>query len=528
MSPRAVSAADGEARPRAAGILLPLFSLRGSRDWGIGEFGHVPAFCRWLAAAGHSVLQMLPVTEVASGERSPYAALTAFALDPVYLSLDAVEDFAASGGETALPAAARTALARARAGTGIDYDAVRVAKQAALELAFRRFLDSEWRRSSERAHALRTFRTREATWLEDYALFRVLAEERGGVPWPRWEPALRARDPQVLAAARTATEERRLFHVYVQWLAATQWAAARAGANAAGVCLKGDLPFVVARDSADVWVRQAEFRLDVSLGAPPDAFNTAGQDWGLPVYRFDAMAADDYAWLRARTAWTSALFDAVRLDHVVGFYRQYVIAPDGTAGFEPAAEAKQQVLGDRLLRITQEAAAGTQLVGEDLGVVPSFVHASLARFGIPGYRVLRWEADAGVFRDPRTYPACSVATSGTHDTTPLATWWEAEIDAAARRALAAVPVFAALERADADFTPAVHAALLDGLYAAGSALVVIPLPDAYGGRERINVPATTGAANWDYRMPWDVERPAGDAEALGARLAALAARHGRA
>jgi 4-alpha-glucanotransferase len=277
-----------------------------------------------------------------------------------------------------------------------------------------------------------------------------------------------------------------------------------------------------------VWVRQQEFRLDVALGAPPDAFNTAGQDWGLPVYRFEVMAADGHAWLRARAARTAALFDAVRLDHVVGFYRQYVITADGTAGFVPAADAEQRVLGEGLLRITQAAAAGTQLVGEDLGVVPPFVHASLARLRIPGYRVLRWEADTGVFRDPRTYPACSVATSGTHDTAPLATWWEEELDAAARQALAAVPPFAALARADARFTPAVHAALLDGLYAAGSALVVIPLPDAYGGRERINVPATTGMTNWDYRMPWTVESlAAGDAEALRARLVALAARHGR-
>jgi 4-alpha-glucanotransferase len=523
-----VSAADGGIRRRAAGILLPLSSLRGARDWGVGEFGHVPAISRWLSAAGHRVLQLLPVTEVAPGERSPYAALTAFALDPVYLSLDAVEDFVAAGGETALPAAARAALAAARASSGIDYDAVRVAKQAALEIGFRRFRDTEWRGSSERAHALRAFLGREATWIEDYALFRVLAEERGGVPWPRWEPALRARDPVALAAARAATEERRLFHVYVQWIAAAQWAAARAGAGAAGVCLKGDLPFVVARDSADVWERQGEFRLDVSLGAPPDAFNTAGQDWGLPVYRFAAMAAGNHAWLRARAARTAALFDAVRLDHVVGFYRQYVIAPDGSAGFEPASETEQRALGEELVRITQEAAADTQLVGEDLGVVPPFVRASLARLGIPGYRVLRWEADAGVFRDPRTYPTSSVATSGTHDTTPLATWWEEELDSAARQALAAVAPFATLARADARFTPAVHAALLDGLYAAGSALAVIPLPDAYGGRERINVPATTGPTNWDYRMPWGVERlDHGAAEALRARLAALAARHGR-
>jgi len=152
----------------------------------------------------------------------------------------------------------------------------------------------------------------------------------------------------------------------------------------------------------------------------------------------------------------------------------------------------------------------------------------LARLGIPGYRVLRWEDDAGVFRDPAAYPVHSVATTGTHDTSSLAAWWEDELRDDARRALARVSAFAPLAGASATFTPAVHAGLLDGLYAAASDLVVLPLPDAYGGRERINVPATVGPANWGYRMPWAVEELAGGAaEALADRLRALAERHER-
>jgi 4-alpha-glucanotransferase len=139
--------------------------------------------------------------------------------------------------------------------------------------------------------------------------------------------------------------------------------------------------------------------------------------------------------------------------------------------------------------------------------------------------VLRWEDDGGVFRDPAAYPRRSVATSGTHDTSSLATWWEDELGDGPRRALADVPAFAALRGAGRAFTPDVHAALLDGLYAAASDLVVIPFPDAYAGRERINVPATTGPHNWDYRLPAfsDAER-----EVIRARLYALATCHGRA
>jgi 4-alpha-glucanotransferase len=169
------------------------------------------------------------------------------------------------------------------------------------------------------------------------------------------------------------------------------------------------------------------------------------------------------------------------------------------------------------------------VIGEDLGVVPSFVRKSLALLDVPGYRVLRWEEDDGKFRDPAAYPVRSVATTGTHDTSTLASWWEEELDDAARRELAGVPAFTPLATAGARFTPAVRDALLDGLYAAASELVVIPFADAHGGRERINAPATVGPTNWAYRLPWTVEElDVGAADALGARLEALVKRHRRA
>jgi 4-alpha-glucanotransferase len=285
---------------------------------------------------------------------------------------------------------------------------------------------------------------------------------------------------------------------------------------------------MVSKNSADVWPRPEEFDLAATIGAPPDAFNAEGQDWGLPPYRWEVMAKNNYAWLCARAGETATLFDAFRLDHVVGYYRQYVIGPDRTGAFQPPAEGAQIGLGERLLTKVIAAAGTTQAIGEDLGVVPGFVRRSLTALGIPGYRVLRWENDGDVFRDPRAYPPLSVATTGTHDTSALAVWWDTELTDDQRRALAAVPAFAALEGAGRDFTPAVHEALLDGLYAAGSRLAVLPFPDAYGGRERINVPATVDDGNWSYRMPWAVEElGGGPAEAVRTRLATLAARHER-
>jgi len=514
---------------REAGILLPLFSVRGQRDWGIGEIADLAPLVRWVAAAGHGLLQLLPIVETSPGERSPYAALSAFAIDSIYLALREVEDFVAAGGEEALAPGDRVRLEAARGYANIDYDAVRGVKRRALEIAFERFLAAEWHGGSVRAAAFERFRAAEADWLGDYSLFRACKESRGEQPWTAWEPPLRDREPAAVAAAGRQLERNRLFHEYVQWLAAEQWSAARRAAAEVGVRLKGDLPFMVAGDSADVWARPHEFDLGCNVGAPPDAFNERGQDWGLPVYRWDAMAATDFHWLRGRVARAARLFDAVRVDHVVGYYRIWILCPGADGRFLPDDEAVQLALGERLLGVALAAAGGTQIIAEDLGTVPPFVRRSLAALGIPGYRVLRWEEDAGVFRDPTSYPRLSVATSGTHDTTTLAAWWSDELGEAGRRALAAVPPFAALCDAGAEFTPAVHAALLEGVYAAGSDLVVIPLQDAYGGRERINVPATVGPQNWGYRMPWTVEELGGGASAAVAeRLRSLAVHHGRA
>jgi len=517
-----------EAGRREAGLLIPLFALRDARDWGIGDIGLLGPFAAWAAAAGHHVLQLLPLGEMPPGERSPYAAVSAFAIDPIYLAPGELEDFVAAGGETALGHDDRTTLAATRSRPGIDYDAVRRLKRRALEIAWARFRRTEWAGASARVRAFRSFREEHARWLADYALFRACQDEQGWRSWRAWERGLGERTPVAMDAARAAYADLCLFHEYVQWQAAEQWARARRAAQLVAVRLAGDLPFMVALNAADVWAHQTEFVLDASLGAPPDAFNAAGQEWGLPPYRWDVIAAGGFAWPRHRGAHAAALYDVVRIDHVVGFYRMYVIAPGQEAGFVPAGEDEQLALGERLLTVLREAARGMGVLGEDLGVVPPFVRQSLTRLGVPGYRVLRWESDGDMFRDPRTYPALSVATTGTHDTSALATWWTDELDAGWRRALAAVPGFAPLADAGASFTPAVHAALLDGVYAAGSDLVILPFQDAYGGRERINLPATVGSTNWDYRLPWTVAELDGDAgRSLREQLRALCRRHGR-
>ena len=236
---------------------------------------------------------------------------------------------------------------------------------------------------------------------------------------------------------------------------------------------------MVSGHSADVWARQHEFDLDSSVGTPPDAFSATGQDWGLPAYRWDVVAAGGCSWLRDRARRAAELYDGFRIDHLIGFYRTFVRRSDGTAGFVPIDEAEQRAQGERLLTVFSES--GASLIGEDLGTVPDFLRVSLAERGIPGMKVMRWERDwhaAGQpFLDVTAYPPVSVATSGTHDTETLAEWWD-NADPREREAVLALPLMrdAGLSRRYAVFGSHVSDALLEALFVSGSRLLILPNP----------------------------------------------------
>jgi 4-alpha-glucanotransferase len=523
-------------RERRAGILVPLFSIPSSRSWGIGEIGDLEPLTAWLAQAGQRLLLMLPINETPPTDPSPYSALSAMAIDPQFISLHAVEDFAAIGGEGALDAAQRSRLAQVRGAHAIDYPAVRELKHRALRRSFAHFRDTVWTSRTARAARFQAYVSDQSWWLEDYALFRALRAHHDR-PWMEWPAPVRDREPAALEAARSELADEVLFRQYGQWIAGEQWAQARA--NAKGVALLGDLPFVVSGDSADVWARQDEFRLDVSVGVPPDAFSATGQNWGLPAYRWDVLAERDFLWLRQRARRNADLFDGYRVDHLVGFYRMYIRPLEGGEGtFTPSVQSEQVLLGERILRAFREA--GADIIAEDLGVVPDFVRESLARLEVPGYKVFRWErewqAPNQPFRDPAGYQPASVATSGTHDTEPLVIWWEAApVDE--RRAVLEIP---SLRRGMTDeerrtaiestsVSPALRARLLEALFASGSDLVILPVQDVFGWRDRINQPATVGDQNWTWKLPWPSDRLLTEPEALdvASQLRVLATRSGR-
>jgi 4-alpha-glucanotransferase len=311
---------------RIAGAVLPLFSLRTRDDWGIGQITDLPVGAAWLRREGHRLLQILPPHELSVGETSPYGALTAFGLDPIYAGMEAIADLDERSISATLGDDGTRELARLLGERRVDYRAVRALKQRVLLVAFARFYEREWLRDTPRARSLAAFIATERAWLDDLALYSVLREDHASYGWESWPEDERERTLGAIEAMRPRASNRLLEVAYQQWTLLDQWSRAREEMRALGVELMGDLPFVVCAESADVWSRASQFQRHLSLGAPPDAYSADGQDWGLPPYNWLAMEGDDLAWVRARTRHAARLYDRFRLDHVVGFFRQWVKA----------------------------------------------------------------------------------------------------------------------------------------------------------------------------------------------------------
>jgi 4-alpha-glucanotransferase len=502
---------------RRAGLLLPLSSIRGPAG-DLGSYTDAGRVSEWLLSAGCTLWQLLPLNEVSPGQDSPYAASSSCALEPVYVNLRAVPDLESLTGEE------EAELGRLRAEPRVDFEGYRRVKRGALARAFQSFLRRE--RGTAREREYRDFRAEHAGWIEDWALYRALHAERRK-SWRDWEPELRSRDPAALDQARGRLRPQLDELCYVQWIADAQWRAGRAAANARGVKVIGDLPFMVAEDSSDVWSLQRFFRFDATVGVPPDAYSDDGQDWGLPVPRWDEMRDGGDPWLHQRADRAAELYDAFRVDHVVGLYRTYARPLDRAAPFfVPADEPRQKEQGERILALLGEKA---EVLAEDLGTVPDFVRASLAAQEIPGTKVLRWENDLGVPREVTGFSRVSVTVTGTHDTESLATWWEG-LDDRERELQLTQPRLAALRGpGQKEFTPGTRTALLELAYAAGSDALLTPITDALGWKDRMNTPGTVGPHNWTFRLPWSLDELFSSSEPLATarELAHLAGQYGR-
>lgn len=289
-----------------SGIALPLTALRSRDQLGVGEFADLPLLAQWAASVGLDVVQILPVQDTGN-EASPYSARTAFGLHPIHLRLELLEgaDHFATEIETV-----RRALARHRE---LEYADVAGIKREFARRIFDR-LDHQrlWDEVEPWVQA--------NPWIHAHAVYSVMRERHAGRSWRHW-PQLRDPQPADLERFWESRSTELLYHVWLQRNADAQLRAASEAMGRAGVRLKGDLPILLDEDSSDVWVHRSLFDLAGRAGAPPDMYAEHGQLWGFPTYRWDALAAEDFAWWKRRLRSASRYYHALRIDHVLGFFR---------------------------------------------------------------------------------------------------------------------------------------------------------------------------------------------------------------
>ncbi|PYJ23652.1 MAG: 4-alpha-glucanotransferase [Verrucomicrobia bacterium] len=528
---------------KIAGVLVPLFALRGEEDLGIGDIGALREFIDWAAAIGLKLVQLLPINETGT-DNSPYNAVSAMAIEPTTLRLApnspqdlTREDFDASVADVDLPSF--------RLGE-VKYRQVKKLKRRMLEKAFANFSAHA---SEERQLEFRAFREEESAWLHDYAFFRVLMEENDdSAAWNRWPAQHQSMEKahswlrDLLQERQAAVAGRQSFFCYVQWIAHQQWRAIKSYAEECGVALMGDIPFGVSYYSADVFARRDEFVLEWSGGAPPepyfkdDAFTQKwGQNWGIPLYRWDRMRADNFVWWRERVRAVRHIFHLFRIDHVLGFYRIYAFPwrprknnqflpldqhqmLERTGGRAPHfvphdddtlenREANKRD-GEEYLRVVLEEAGGTRVIGEDLGVVPDYVRPDLRSLGIAGFKVPQWEVYEGQITPGEKYERLSVATYTTHDHKPIRALWEEAFERPtatsdqSRFDLAKIAGFAGLDPNlnKIDFEKDFYPAIMEALFKSNAWIAVVMITDLLARKYRFNIPGTPANLNWTRRM----------------------------
>jgi 4-alpha-glucanotransferase len=502
---------------RSAGILIPLFSLRTADDLGRGEIMQMRAMIDFALTLGHRVIQLLPLDETAPSEASPYAALTLYALDPLYISANE------------LPGIGKTAMRRARKEAGdparrIPRERYVALKKELLERAFEAFASRG--RVRDRG-ALDAFIEENSYWIHDYALFRALKDHFGFRSWDEWPPNLAHREQGALAEARRELAQSIHKYCYFQYLAHQQWKQVRDYAKERGVYIGGDLAFSPGRDSDAVWTHQNDFDLTRTIGTPSDAFSETGQRWGLPMPNWPLMHEQGYRFMRMRVRRARQLYDLLRIDHVVGLYRtfSFALTPDAKGEFYPPEEPAQLVHGEQVISAILQEAGEMAIIAEDLGKVPPFVRKSLSRFGIPGYKVMRWEKDWESphprYLRPAEYGEVSLATSGTHDTEPLVEWWR-ELPVKERREFVEDLQLEGLDWHIVQLGEHDIDIIQSSLYGAPSRYAFIPIQDAFGWDARINTPGTLSDTNWTWRLPFELEKALND-PAIVARAKAFKA-----
>lgn len=529
--PRRAFQGDGR---RLWALGIQLYAVRSRRNWGHGDFTDLARLVAIAGARGAGGIGLNPLHALFpdhAEQASPYAPNSRLYLNPLYIDVEALPEFPGLGA-----AGLAGEVVALRQGDLIDYAGVARAKLAGLRAAYERFREGA---SAERRADFEAYRQEQSEALLRFACFDVLRQLHAPKPWPQWPSPWCNPDRACLEQFRGKHRDAVEFQEFMQWVADRQLQACRdaAGRHAMPIGLYVDLAVGIDPHGADAWSRQDAVLSDISVGAPPDEFNRAGQDWGLAPFNPHTLAAGDFAPMRQLMAASMRHAGAIRLDHVLGLKRVFMIPRGCGAGegtyvrfpFEP------------LLRVVAEESNRFHciVIGEDLGTVPEGFRDTLQRWGLWTYRVMLFEReDDGRFRPPECYPVEALASFNTHDLPSFRGWLQSH-DLAVKRALGFDPGESDEARAWAQqclrsiLTERASAYPADDIAAVASflgvtpsRLVVMALEDILGEIEQVNIPGTTEQhPNWRRKLPVPVE----ELEQHGglARVAAAFATAGR-
>lgn len=481
------------------GITVSLFSLHSHTSSGIGEYPDLLPLLSWCHDIGFDTVQLLPLNDTGL-ESSPYSALSAYALNPIHLGLSQLpyvlqDSYFKQQWE---------ALLSLNATQRIVYREVHEGKEKFLRSYYK-----QYRTKISSLTSYQQFKDKNNSWLHDYTVFKSLKILTDWEYWEKW--------PQEICTNRS--EEIMIeseFHLFIQYLCFQQLEEVKRQATAQGIFIKGDIPILIDRESADVWKRKELFILDIVAGAPPDMYAIEGQKWGFPIYNWTELEFHGYDWWVKRLTTAAYFYHIYRLDHIVGFFRIWGIPlfkSSKEGFFIPQDEGQWIPQGEKLMHMMLNS-CDMLPIGEDLGTIPPEVRSSLRSLGICGTKVMRWERrwneDKG-FIDPKDYPPESMTTVSTHDSQTLALWWRDAPDEAelyARTQGWEYTPELSPEQRTAILSASHHSASLFHINLLQEYLALIPgkkmiwplLED-----ERINIPGTISSTNWTYKFRPSVE-----------------------
>jgi 4-alpha-glucanotransferase len=461
-----------------SGILLHISSL--PNGYGIGSLGQTAYdFIDFLKKSNQKIWQVLPIGPTSFGD-SPYQTLSRFAGNHYFIDLE----FLCHDGLLQLKEVRELKTKEQT----INYHELFITRLPILRLAYSRF--------DKTSKAFQLFLEEEASWLPDYALYMSIKEVMQGKSWNEWDDEYRRRDKTTLRKFAKDHRNDIEFWYFVQFKFFQQWRQLHQYAKKNHIKIMGDVPIYVAYDSADVWTNPEYYELDETLtptwiaGVPPDAFSEDGQRWGNPLYRYDVMAKDRYAWWRRRVSHALALFDIIRIDHFRGFEAYYAIpSHEATARNGKWIKGPGMSLWSEILKENSNA----NIIAENLGFLTPEVDELLKACNFPGMKVLEFTLFSdNPTDDIKTFPKYQVVYPGTHDNPPLKAWL-ATLTKKNRESL--------YHRLNVTTNEEAIDAIIDLALHSKCQMVIVSMQDYLhlGAASRLNTPGTT-EGNWTWRM----------------------------